>query len=150
MSSTYKYLTAYFAMNETSYPYKAYRQTCAYQSTKGFMKVLGYKTVPANNPTALLNAVAQQPVAIALNAASSVFQYYRSGILSSTTCGTTLNHAVILIGYGTSNGVDFWLVKNSWGTGWGESGYVRILRNMTALNSGICGLQNSLNVYPYY
>lgn len=51
-----------------------------------------------------------------------------------------MDHAVTLIGYGVANGVNYWIVKNSWGTSWGESGFVRILRNMTGTDSGICGL----------
>ena len=64
--------------------------------------------------------------------------YYKTGILS-TGCGTCLNHAVNAIGYGSTNGVKYWLVRNSWGSSWGESGYIRILRTDT-LDVGLCGM----------
>jgi KDEL-tailed cysteine endopeptidase len=68
-----------------------------------------------------MQAIALGPVAGALSANSNVFMFYKGGIINSSSCGTTLNHAVLFIGYGTdSNGQDFWLLKNSWGTRWGE------------------------------
>jgi len=76
-----------------------------------------------------------------------VFQSYTSGIISSTTCGTTLDHAVLVIGYGTDAGTDYWLLKNSWGTTWGEEGYFRIIRDMTTSGPGVCGLQME-PIYP--
>ena len=74
----------------------------------------------------MLTAVAKGPVSIALDAGKSVFQLYRSGILNSSSCGTTLNHAVVIVGYGTSGSTPYWLVRNSWGSSWGEAGYIRI------------------------
>ena len=56
-------------------------------------------------------------------------------------CGTSLDHGVLLVGYGVDNGEDYWLVKNSWGSGWGESGYVRIFRDAVEGQPGVCGLQ---------
>jgi KDEL-tailed cysteine endopeptidase len=70
---------------------------------------------------------------------------YQSGILSGD-CGTSVDHAVLLIGYGTDNGTPYWLVKNSWGTSWGEGGYVRIYRG-SANDLGTCGMYYK-NSYP--
>jgi C1A family cysteine protease len=84
-------------------------------------------------------AVAKRPVAVALHSAASAFRYYKTGIINSAGCGTTLDHAVILIGYGTSNGTPYWIVRNSWGASWGESGYVRLYRG-TANDAGMCGI----------
>jgi C1A family cysteine protease len=66
-----------------------------------------------------MTAVAIRPVAIALRSGSSVFRYYKSGILNSSSCGTSLDHAVILVGYGVENSTPYWLVRNSWGASWG-------------------------------
>lgn len=96
--------------------------------------------VTPKNSNALMAAVAQAPVTIALRASNTVFRYYKSGIITSTTCGTTVDHAVIAVGYGTENGVDYWLIRNSWGTSWGESGYVKIKRDRTTTSVGICAI----------
>ena len=73
-----------------------------------------------------MNAVAVQPVSAAVNCYASPFLHYSGGIIATTSCGTSLNHAILIVGYGSENGNAYWLVKNSWGTGWGESGFVRI------------------------
>ncbi|KAK9677722.1 hypothetical protein RND81_11G162100 [Saponaria officinalis] len=67
------------------------------------------------------------------------FQFYKSGIFTSN-CATTLNHSVVLVGYDTTgDGKDYWIVKNSWGTDWGENGYIRIDQN-TISKAGKCGI----------
>lgn len=55
-------------------------------------------------------------------------------------CGSDLDHGVVAVGYGTENGVDYWLVRNSWGTGWGEDGYFKLERNVKHTSSGKCGI----------
>jgi len=91
-------------------------------------------------------AVAQQPVSIAIEADKRVFQSYTSGVLDSTACGTNLDHGVLLVGYGTdeATGLDYWKVKNSWNTVWGDEGYIKIAR---VEGQGICGIQMA-PVYP--
>lgn len=108
-----------------------------------------YTALPANDPVALLNAVVKQPVSIAMASSSGPFMGYKSGVLDSKYCGTNVNHALLLVGYGTdaASGKDFWLVKNSWGTSWGEKGYVRVLRDMSGKNAGTCGILK-LSSYP--
>jgi KDEL-tailed cysteine endopeptidase len=65
---------------------------------------------------------------------------YKSGIISSSGCGTNINHAVNMIGYGTdANGYKYWLLKNSWGTSWGEKGFFRVKRDTTT-SPGVCGV----------
>ena len=88
-----------------------------------------------------MDAVAQQPVSVSIEADTAVFQMYTSGVFNSTACGTTLDHAVLTVGYGTDPvGGDYWLVKNSWGTSWGVNGYIKIAR---VAGQGICGIQMS-------
>jgi cathepsin L len=81
-----------------------------------------------------------QPVSVAVQADSSVFQHYSSGVLTDSKCGTSLNHGVLAVGYGTENGQKFWLVKNSWGTSWGDNGYIKIGRSESTNDAGICGI----------
>ena len=81
-----------------------------------------------------------QPVSVAIQADTILFQHYSSGIITDVKCGTNLDHAVLIVGYGTENGIDYWLVKNSWGTEWGDNGYVKILRTDSCDDIGICGI----------
>jgi C1A family cysteine protease len=82
------------------------------------------------------------PVSIGVDANDSAYKFYKSGIIKKR-CGTVINHAVLLVGYGTDNGVDYWMVKNSWGGKWGEDGYFRILRDMNKKDEGMCGIQQT-------
>jgi C1A family cysteine protease len=92
----------------------------------------------ASNDNALMTAIAQQPVSVAIEADQIDFQLYKSGVLTGT-CGTTLDHGVLVVGYGTENGEDYYLVKNSWGTSWGDEGYIKLGRGPQYID-GQCGI----------
>ncbi|KAK7605317.1 hypothetical protein V9T40_007175, partial [Parthenolecanium corni] len=116
---------------EQSYPYEAKNGTCRYTKWKSGASDKGYYTVEQGNETLLKNAVAfKGPVAVAIDADND-FMFYHSGVMYSETCSSiSLDHAVLIVGYGTTtSGQDYWLVKNSWATSWGEQGYVRMSRN---------------------
>ena len=83
-------------------------------------------------------AIAAGPVSVAVDAGTSGFQMYQSGILNSTTCGTQLNHAVTAVGYGTESGQNYFIVRNSWGSAWGENGYIRMSSDVGG--AGVCGV----------
>ncbi|KAH6759491.1 senescence-associated gene 12 protein [Perilla frutescens var. frutescens] len=125
---------------ESNYPYEGVDGTCnTKKASSDAAKITGYEDVPANSESALLKAVANQPVSVAIDASGSDFQFYSSGVFTGQ-CGTELDHGVTAVGYGTtSDGTKYWLVKNSWGTSWGENGYIRMERDIGAAE-GICGI----------
>jgi len=126
---------------EAQYPYKGRNGKCAELATGG-VKVASFADVTVNDPEALAEAVSKGPVSIAIDASSPLFQLYWGGIMS-LYCGTSLDHGVLLVGYGTDNGKPYWLVKNSWGAHWGEKGFFRMKRDMSKKGPGFCGLQLS-------
>ena len=113
---------------EASYPYKAADGAC--KTKKSVATITGYEDVPANSESSLLKAVAKQPVSAAIDAGGSDFQNYSSGVFTAEW-GTELDHGVTAVGY--------WLVKNSWGTSWGQKGYMKMQRDVDA-EVGLCGI----------
>jgi C1A family cysteine protease len=110
--------------------------------------------VTPKNDDALMYAIYQQPVSIAIEANQKVFQFYSYGVLTSPDCGDNLDHGVLVVGYGTEDGYDYYLVKNSWSTSWGEGGYIKLARGndkKTGLpynnGNGQCGILME-PVYP--
>ncbi|KAK4744968.1 hypothetical protein SAY87_011280 [Trapa incisa] len=124
---------------EEDYPYHAADRMCD-PTRKGARVVAidGYEDVPQNDEKSLKKAVAHQPVSVAIEAGGRAFQLYRSGVFTGI-CGTDLDHGVVVVGYGTDDGVDYWTVRNSWGPKWGEGGYIRLERNIKA-ETGKCGI----------
>jgi len=133
--------------SETAYPYVAYQHySCRDSSCSKEDPISRY--VDVEQTTAALEAACSEgPVSIAIEADQSSFQQYTSGVLTGS-CGTGLDHGVLLVGFGTDNGQDYWKVKNSWGSYWGEAGYIRLCRNCNAnYGKGQCGILLSAS-YP--
>ncbi|CAA6669852.1 unnamed protein product [Spirodela intermedia] len=130
---------------EGRYPYKGTKANCNRNTAKA-VSIDGYYFTPRYNEGALRKAVASQPISVIIRSDSRAFQFYKSGIYNGP-CGMDLDHAVTVVGYDMdpSNGKAYWIVKNSWGQGWGEEGYVRIERNVKSYD-GKCGI----TAYPAY
>lgn len=132
---------------EANYPYIGDEGTCNKEkAANATATIKDYEKVPPNNESSLMQAVAKQPVSVAIDAGSSDFRFYSGGIFTGH-CGTSLNHAVVTVGYGMDeDGTDYWLVKNSWGALWGEEGYIRMQKNVDDAR-GLCGIA-MLPSYP--
>lgn len=132
--------------SESSYPYKASGpNNCQASSCSSVASISGYHDVPAKDQKSLTAAAAQQPVSVAIEADQSAFQFYSGGVFDAS-CGTKLDHGVLVVGYGTQNSKDYYIVKNSWGSSWGLSGYILMARN-TQSSAGQCGIALSAS-YP--
>jgi|LauGreDrversion4_2_1035121.scaffolds.fasta_scaffold290379_1 KDEL-tailed cysteine endopeptidase len=140
MTDGFDYAAAKGMMTESDYPYKAYDQSCKYDSSKVTpVKGLGHVMVSPNSANALKTAIAAGPVSVAIEADTFVFQFYSGGILNSKNCGTDLDHGVVAVGYGVdATKGEYYIVRNSWGASWGVKGYVNIA---IVDGQGICGIQ---------
>ena len=143
---SYDWLADNYTMTERDYPYTSgntgKETACQYDAAKGVTKVSSYgKTFGTSKNLAQLY---QQPLNVAVAAGNNVFMNYTGGIITADEgCPTAIDHAIVAVGYGEENGVQYYIVRNSWGTGWGEDGYVRI---ETSSGRGVCGI----NQYVYY
>ncbi|KAF8690890.1 hypothetical protein HU200_041296 [Digitaria exilis] len=125
---------------EADYPYTGADGDC--DDTKLFhnaVTIAGLRRVPTRSEAALAAAVAAQPVAVSIEAGGDNFQHYKKGIYNGP-CGTRLNHGVTVVGYGEEEGGDkYWIVKNSWGEGWGDGGYIKMRKDVDE-PEGLCGI----------
>jgi len=131
---------------EASYPYTATGPNqCQYQASNSAGTISSFQDVSTGDENALATAVNQQPVSVAIDASQPSFQSYTSGVYYEPNCSSTqLDHGVLAVGYGTDDsGTAYWIVKNSWGTDWGMSGYILMSRNQ----NNNCGIATSAS-YP--
>jgi cathepsin L len=137
---------------ESGYPYTSgstgQKGTCYTTCSKNTgVAPKSFTDVAKNSDSALMTALVQQPVSVAIQANQPAFQLYKSGVLTGS-CGTNLDHGVLAVGYGTwTDGTDYYKVKNSWGTGWGMSGYILIQRG-NPQRCGECGILCGPPSYP--
>eukprot|EP00195_Chlamydomonas_chlamydogama_P016889 CAMPEP_0202889940 /NCGR_PEP_ID=MMETSP1392-20130828/475_1 /ASSEMBLY_ACC=CAM_ASM_000868 /TAXON_ID=225041 /ORGANISM="Chlamydomonas chlamydogama, Strain SAG 11-48b" /LENGTH=479 /DNA_ID=CAMNT_0049573391 /DNA_START=8 /DNA_END=1447 /DNA_ORIENTATION=+ len=133
---------------EADYPYSAVQGDCITKKlNRHVVSIDGYEDVPENDEPSLKKAAAHQPISVAIEADQKAFQLYMGGVFSDETCGTELDHGVLLVGYGKDPvGGNYWIVKNSWGPEWGEKGYIRLKAGVAA-KEGICGIAMAAS-YP--
>jgi len=131
---------------EASYPYEAVDDTCRYNAANSGGFITGFKDIPSGDETALTTSIATVgPISVAIDASNPSFQLYTSGVYYEPNCSSTqLDHGVLAVGYDqTSDGTAYYIVKNSWGTGWGQAGYIWMSRN----KSNNCGIATASS-YP--
>ena len=105
---------------------------------------MSYVNVIPNNIEQIKIAVSQGPVTAAISSSDLAFLFYSGGIIHEGTCGDLLDYAVTIVGYdATSHGEEYWIVKNSMGTSWGENGFAKIA---IADGTGVCGLHEQVSI----
>jgi len=121
---------------ESDYPYTARDGTCK-RGKASVSTIASFKDVAEGDENALMTALLGRPVAIAIEADQACFQFYHKGVLDDASCGTNLDHGVLLVGFDTdsASSKDYWLVKNSWGKSWGDQGFIKFVRGKNQ-----CGL----------
>uniref|UniRef100_A0A146M7N7 Cathepsin L n=1 Tax=Lygus hesperus TaxID=30085 RepID=A0A146M7N7_LYGHE len=130
---------------EKSYPYTGEDGKCHATKKNIVARVTGFVDVKKDSEAALQAAVATVgPISVAIDASSNDFQLYAGGVYNEKSCSSTeLDHGVLAVGYGVYKGKAYWLVKNSWGTNWGISGYIMMSRN----KNNQCGIATEAS-YP--
>eukprot|EP00026_Physarum_polycephalum_P011540 Phypoly_transcript_11774.p1 GENE.Phypoly_transcript_11774~~Phypoly_transcript_11774.p1 ORF type:complete len:362 (+),score=51.10 Phypoly_transcript_11774:110-1087(+) len=143
MDQAFKYIIANNGIDlEADYPYQAAVGPCRFQASWTGASMKSYSDVQSGNEAALTSTINNQPVSVAIDASHQSFQLYSSGIYNEPDCSTTsLDHGVLAIGYGSQGG-DYYIVKNSWGTSWGMQGYIWMSRN----NGNQCGIATAASV----
>ncbi|XP_045197720.2 procathepsin L-like [Mercenaria mercenaria] len=143
MDQAFEYIRAVGGIeDEEDYPYVAEEEEkCKFSKSLEKAEVTGYKDLPQGDESALQSAVATVgPISVAIDASHPSFQSYAGGVYDEPECSSSqLDHGVLAVGYGT----DYWLVKNSWGTMWGEEGYIKMTRN----KDNQCGIATQAS-YP--
>ncbi|GBM48142.1 Cathepsin L [Araneus ventricosus] len=130
---------------EKSYPYREEQGECGVKPENVAATCTGYIELPPGDESALKDAVATVgPISVAIDAGHDSFMSYKSGVYEEPDCSSThFDHAVLVVGYGKEDGLDYWLIKNSWGESWGMNGYMKMARN----KNNMCGIANKAS-YP--
>ncbi|KAH9524481.1 hypothetical protein Btru_054689 [Bulinus truncatus] len=139
MDNAFKYIKENKGIDtEAAYPYVAVDEACHFKRDAVGAEDTGFVDIESKNEKALQQALAEiGPISVAMDASHDSFQHYKSGIYMEPLCSSdSLDHGVLAVGYGSENGQDYWLIKNSWAKTWGESGYFRIARN----KENLCGI----------
>merc|ERR1711907_494997 len=142
MDNGFQYVEAKGDALESTYAYTGKTGNCSSskQAQAAIKKgqVTSYSDVTSDSESQMKAAVTKGPVSVAIEADQSGFQFYKSGVFSGA-CGTNLDHGVLVVGYGSDSGKDYWKVKNSWGTTWGMSGYMMMARGSSSNSTETTG-----------
>jgi len=132
MSQAFEYVIANGGIcSEASYPYTGTDgNACQSTTCQSVAKISGYTNIPQSQEPVMMQYIQKGPISVAIEADQPSFQFYAGGVFSDPSCGTNLDHGVTAVGYGVDTNQPYWIVKNSWGTGWGEAGYIRLARGI--------------------
>jgi cathepsin L len=144
MDNAFQYIMSKNGINrESTYPYTAQDGSCNSKPTNIGASIKNFVDVQSQDEASLVSAINKQPVSVAIDASQSSFQFYSSGVYYEPSCSSTqLDHGVLAVGYGTQ-GSDYYIVKNSWGSSWGQNGYILMSRN----KDNNCGIATAAS-YP--
>lgn len=142
----FKYIMANKGINHNeTYPFRMAKRKCRFERNEPVISIRGYKKVKKFSEENLLEAVVTRGPVVAAIFTSDEFRNYEEGVFYDPSCrGKHTDHVVLVVGYGKNEEEgDFWILKNSWGTSWGEKGYMRLARN----KNNSCGVA-SFAIYP--
>lgn len=133
MSQSFDYMIENGIESEFDYPYTGMNATCQVNKSNVILRIKGYVQLPPGDENTLMKAVAKiGPISAAMEVTNNTRQFVGRSIFYDRTCHRSsdyMNHAVLIVGYGSYNGFDYWLIKNSWGESFGDNGYAKIARN---------------------
>mmetsp|Transcript_701 Transcript_701/g.748 ORF Transcript_701/g.748 Transcript_701/m.748 type:complete len:157 (+) Transcript_701:624-1094(+) len=147
MNNAFDFIQQNGLTSEANYPYTATNGTCNYTlaAQSNITRIDGYQVPVANSSVWLEISLLTNPVSVAVQADQKIWQLYKGGVVTKN-CGTDLDHGVLVVGYNSVVQTPYFIVKNSWGTQWGEQGYIRI---GVQDGAGVCGIQMYPS-YPFY
>ncbi|XP_050296022.1 procathepsin L-like [Anthonomus grandis grandis] len=128
MGNAFQYLSNNKITSESEYGYSGTRGTCNFRPKQFGLSIKGFQTIPGDEFTLQQMVASVGPVSAAIDASN--LQFYAGGIFRDDECSKEqVNHGILVVGYGSEGGRDYWLIKNSWGSKWGEDGYFKLIRN---------------------
>jgi C1A family cysteine protease len=123
----YTYYETNGPVPEADYPYTAKNGECTYNSEQAYdIHTTGHVTVPFDDIPQMYAALSLKPLNVSIYASAATFRSYSKGIYNDPNCGNQHNHATNVVGLGIEDGIEYWVMRNSWGTSWGEGGYIRM------------------------
>jgi len=152
INNGYEYIIEHGLSLEHNYPFEGFVNQCR-KYHEPFYYIGDYHIIPENNEKELMYVLSNHPVLVNIQASMPYFRFYKSGIIRANqfkNCGENIDHSVLLVGYGEEkDGTKYWILKNSWGSDWGEDGYFRLERGVNVNNGGTCGILKHCT-YPIF